>query len=158
MQVRAVAAISVMTPLIMVMTMLIRVPIPATQGYFNFGDSAVILVSMLFGSYVGLVAGGLGSALADVLSNYTFYAPITFVAKGLEGLVVGVAFGRLKERSRLLSYLCGPVGGVFMISSYFVFDYVFYGLGGALSELPFNIFQVIFGSIIAYVLYNLVHP
>jgi uncharacterized membrane protein len=113
---------------------------------------------MLFGPYVGFVSGGLGSALADVLSNYTFYAPITFAAKGLEGFVVAVAFERLRKRSRLLSYSCGPIGGLFMISSYFVFEYVFFGLGGALSELPFNVLQAVFGSAIAYILYGLVHP
>lgn len=138
--------------------MLIRVPIPATQGYFNFGDAAVILVSMLFGPYVGLIAGGVGSSLADIISGFSNYALVTLFAKGMEGLVAGAIFRRLHKKSRFLFYLSGPVGGLLMISSYFVFESYFFSLGNALVELPLNILQVVLGSIISYMLYALVYP
>ncbi len=158
MQVRTLALVSVMIPLVTVMTIIFKIPIPATQGYFNFGDAGVILVSMLFGPYVGLITGGLGSSLADILSGYSFYAPVTFVAKGIEGLIVGLIFMRFYKESKLLAYSSGPLGGFFMIASYFVFESYFFAIGGALAELPWNILQALLGSVIAYTLYNVVHP
>ena len=158
MQVRSLALVSVMIPLVTVMTIIFKIPIPATQGYFNFGDAGVILVSMLFGPYVGLITGGLGSSLADILSGYSFYAPVTLLAKGTEGLLVGIIFTKFYKRSSLLAYTSGPIGGLFMISSYFIFEGYFFGIGGALGELPWNILQALFGSAIAYSLYKLLHP
>ena len=158
MQVRTLALVSVMIPLVTVMTMIFKIPIPVTQGYFNFGDAGVILVSMLFGPYVGLIAGGLGSSLADILSGYSFYAPATFLAKGIEGFIVGMIFTKLYKKSRLLAYTSGPVGGLFMICSYFVFESYFFSIANALVELPWNILQALFGSAIAYSLYKLLHP
>jgi len=158
MRVRTLALVSVMIPLVTVMTMVFRIPIPATQGYFNFGDAGVILLSMLFGPYVGLITGGLGSSLADILSGYSFYAPVTFLAKGIEGFIVGMIFAKLYKKSRILAYTSGPVGGLFMICSYFVFESYFFSIGNALVELPWNILQALFGSVIAYSLYKLLYP
>jgi len=50
-----------------VATMLIRIPHPLTKGYINIGDAAVIAVAMVLGKRLGWLAGGLGSALADLL-------------------------------------------------------------------------------------------
>jgi len=158
MKVRTIASISIMIPLVTVLTMLIRIPIPATQGYFNFGDAAVILVSLLFGPYVGLIAGGVGSSLADIISGFPNYALVTLLAKGMEGYVAGVIFRRLQKKSRFIFYLCGPIGGLFMISSYFIYESYFFSFGNALVELPLNILQVVLGSIISYTLYALVYP
>ena len=158
MRVRTVALVSVMIPLVTVITMFFRIPIPATEGYFNFGDSAVILVSMLLGPYVGLLAGGLGSSLADIISGYAFYAPATFVAKSLEGFIVGTIFAKFYKKSKPVAYMSGPIGGVFMILSYFSFESYFLGVVAALVELPLNVLQALLGSAIAYLLYNLVHP
>jgi uncharacterized membrane protein len=158
MNVKTVALVSVMIPLVTVMTMVFRIPVPATQGYFNFGDSGVILVSMLFGPYVGLISGGLGSSLADILSGYSFYAPITFLAKGVEGFIVGVIFTGFHKRSKLLAYASGPLGGLFMVSSYFFFQTYFFGIGGALAELPWNVLQALLGSAIAYAVHRFVYP
>ena len=79
----------------------------------------VILTGMLYGSYVGLIAGGIGSSLADILSGYYAYAPVT-LAKGLEGFIVGIIFTRFRAKSRLLAYSCGIIGGLFMVLSYFL--------------------------------------
>ncbi len=158
MDVRKLALVCVMIPLVTVMTIIFKIPIPATQGYFNFGDAGVILFGMLFGPYVGLITGGLGSSLADLLSGYAFYAPVTLLAKGVEGLIVGTIFMKFRNRSRILAYTSGPVGGIFMISSYFIFEDIFFGLGGALSELPWNILQILLGSVIAYSLFRVIYP
>jgi uncharacterized membrane protein len=53
------------TTLVTASTLLIRIPVPATLGYINLGDAAVIMAALLFGPRTGLIAGEIGSALAD---------------------------------------------------------------------------------------------
>lgn len=72
------------------LTFIFRIPIPATGGYFNFGDVAVIFCGLFLGKKWGAIAGGIGSAFADLLGGFYIFIPITLVAKGLEGFLAGV--------------------------------------------------------------------
>src|SRR5512137_2347312 len=83
----SVAITAVMTAVTTVVTMLVRVPIPATSGYFNFCDVLVYFTAFAFGPWVGLVAGGVGPALADLLGGYGAFAPLTLLAHGAQGLL-----------------------------------------------------------------------
>ncbi|GAG86716.1 unnamed protein product [marine sediment metagenome] len=71
-----------------ILTFIVPITIPATQGYINLGDIGVMISGLLFGPIIGGIAGGFGSALADL-----FIAPIyaipTLIIKGLEGFLVG---------------------------------------------------------------------
>lgn len=58
-----------------VATNIIHVPIPATDGFINLGDCVVLLGAFLLGPVYGAAAGGIGSALADILSGYAVFAP-----------------------------------------------------------------------------------
>ncbi len=69
--------------LVAVCTMVFQIPVSATQGYVHLGDSMILLVGVFFGARYGMVAGGIGSALADVLSGYSHWAPFTLIIKGL---------------------------------------------------------------------------
>ena len=80
---------AMMAALVCVATVAFQVYIPETHGYFNIGEVAVYISAILFGPVVGGVAGGFGSALADIITGYGYYAPGTFVIKGFEGLIVG---------------------------------------------------------------------
>lgn len=158
MKAKGVAFLSMMTPLVTIMTIIVRFPIPATQGYFNFGDSMVILTGIMFGPHIGFLAGGIGSSLADIISGYPHYAPITLLAKGGEGAIVGTLFKRFSQRSKTLGYLSGLVGGTFMIVTYFVFELSFFGLGAALIEIPWNILQCTLGTVVAYMVHLILEP
>jgi len=72
-------------------TSALTVNIPATRGYFNLGDMMVYTAAVLTGPLVGALAGGIGSAISDVLLSPAF-APGTLVIKGLEGLTVGYLY------------------------------------------------------------------
>ena len=88
-----------------VVTMFLKVPLPASQGYFNLGEAVIYLVAFLFGAPAAALAGGVGAALADLWGGYYFYAPVTLIVKGLEGWVVG----RLAPRSKVLAVFCGAL-------------------------------------------------
>ncbi|MGH2436917.1 MAG: ECF transporter S component, partial [bacterium] len=96
MRTRELTVLALLIALTTAATMVIRIPVPATQGYLNLGDSMVYVSALLFGPLAGLVAGGIGSALADWLGGYAQFALYTLVIKGLEGLLVGlIAWGVL---------------------------------------------------------------
>ena len=70
-----------------VATMSIRIPTPGTGGYIHPGDAIVILAGIILGPVYGMLAGGIGSALSDLIGGYFVYVPITLVIKGLVALL-----------------------------------------------------------------------
>ena len=81
-----------------VMTMIVKIPVPATGGYVNLGDSVVLLAGWVLGPMYGGAAAGLGSMLADLVSGYPLYAPGTFVINAWRS-VPGQYSGRQPEKS-----------------------------------------------------------
>ena len=74
-----------------VATMIIHIPSPI-GGYFNLGDCMVLLSAFVLGPVWGTAAGGIGSALADVICGYFVYAPGTLVIKALMGLLAALGY------------------------------------------------------------------
>jgi len=147
-----VALVAMLIAVTAVFTLLIRIPVPATQGYFNFSDVAIVFASLAFGPWVGLVAGGVGTGLADVVGGYAQWAPLSLLAHGLEGLAIGM----LARRRTLPHMLVGwAAGSVIMIGLYY--------LGSALvlvgdwtvplAEMPINLVQAAVGALVGIPLY-----
>ncbi|PCN50929.1 hypothetical protein B6U99_01995 [Candidatus Geothermarchaeota archaeon ex4572_27] len=90
-----VAMAAIMTVIVYLFTVIFSLYIPQTKGFFNFGEVGVYIAATIGGPIVGLVAGGVGSALADITLGYAYYAPGTLVIKAVEGLIVGLLYGRL---------------------------------------------------------------
>ena len=55
--VRSLTLAAMFTVLVNVATMAIHVPVPATQGIINLGDSMIFLTGLLAGPGMGAVAG-----------------------------------------------------------------------------------------------------
>ncbi|MGH2454510.1 MAG: ECF transporter S component [bacterium] len=87
---REIALTGLMAALTLVVTRAFIIPIPQTKGFFNVGETAIYMAALLFGPRVGALAGGIGSALADLSLGYASFAPFTLVIKGVEGYVVGL--------------------------------------------------------------------
>lgn len=142
-------------------TMLIRIPVPATQGYIHLGDSMLILSVITLGWKKGAIAGGLGQALADLLSGYAMFAPITLVVKILMGLLIGLAIEyylkNVNEDSHVKKYFSAGIlyvlSGFVMVGGYYIAETFMYGsLIIPLAEVPANIIQFFGGSVIAMAL------
>lgn len=148
-EVRHIVLTGVMIALVAVFTLAVRVPFAPTRGYFNFSDVAVFLTSFAFGPWIGLVAGGVGTALADLAGGYTLYAPLTFLAHGLQGLVAGTIAGRHRGLGRMILGWAG--GAVVMLTLYFLGEAFIFrmGVGPALTEaVTINLPQVLVGGIL----------
>jgi uncharacterized membrane protein len=137
---------AVFTALVAATTIAVRIPVPATGGYINVGDAVVFAAALSLGWLVGGAAGGLGSAIADMV-GYPVFAPFTLVIKGLEGLVAGGIADGVSTRRDLLAW---GLGSVIMVAGYFLSEAYLMRLGvaAALVEVPGNIAQVAFGGLI----------
>jgi uncharacterized membrane protein len=98
---------ALMAALCCVLTMVFQIYVPATQGYFNFGEVGVYISALLFGPIVGALAGGIGSMLADIFLGFPHYAFPTLIIKGAEGFLVGYLSFNIGDRfsSKRLRYL-----------------------------------------------------
>lgn len=149
---REIALTAVMTAVTAVVTMITGsfVPFPATGGYLNLGDSMVMLSGLLFGASLGGFAGGVGSALSDVLLGYGYFAPLTLFIKGTEGFLTGL-IGNSKSLSRKVAGVVA--GSTAMLAGYFLVETPLKGMGAALGELvAINSIQVTVGGIVSLAL------
>ena len=138
---------AVFSALVAISTSIFQIPIPATGGYINVGDAMIFTTALLFGPLIGGAAGGIGSAIGDLILGYASFAPYTFVVKGLEGLIAGyVSDGETLTRDILAWVVSSSV----MVSGYFLMEAYVMGIGpvSAFVEVPGNIFQVVFGGVI----------
>jgi uncharacterized membrane protein len=150
MKIREFALLALFIALVAVSTMIVRVPIPQTNGYLNLGDSMVLLAALFFGPVGGFIAGGIGSALADILGGYPQWAPWTLFIKGIEALlVVGLALllrlGRERVTWKLVACFC--IATSWMVLGYFGAETIMYDQKAALAEVPANLLQAA-GSVI----------
>ena len=153
-----VGVTAVLTALAALGTMVIRVPVPATTGYFNIGDIFVILAGLWLGPIGGLTVGALGPTIADAV-GFPVFIPATMITKGLEGLLVGILSGSLNP-STFRKVFAAAVGGVTIVVGYFVFEAFVYPwlglympafnittLGAAIVEVAPNLVQAIVGAV-----------
>jgi uncharacterized membrane protein len=137
-------------------TMVIKIPTPGTGGYIHPGDSIVILSGIFLGPVYGALSASIGSAMADVIGGYFFYAPATFLIKGFTALLCGYVY-QFVSRSHKSRYpavfLCGLIDTAVISGGYYIFEIFFYGVKGALVSIPANLIQGASGLILAMILY-----
>jgi len=138
-----------------VATMVIQIPSPM-NGYVNLGDCFVLLAGWILGPFYGLFAAGIGSCLADILTGYVYYAPATFLIKGLMAMICAYICQN-KGASVGKRVASGIVAEIVMIAGYFLFAAVFLGNGlAAAASIPGNVIQGIVGVAAAAVLYAMI--
>ncbi len=141
-------------------TLIIRIPIPVTGGYFNLGDTFVMAAGLLYGPLVGGLVGMIGPAAADAV-GFPQFILATAVVKAIEGFAVGLI--GWKGRSALRS-IAGLVAGIgILVAGYYIFEAAiypamataipFFGVTdakAALAEIPPNLLQGVLSAIVAY--------
>ena len=144
---------ALMASMACVATMVIKIPIPATGGYINLGDSIVLLSGVVLGPVYGGLAAGLGSALADLLGAYVAFAPATFIIKALMAVVTGLII-RTNPQKHIVNFVFASlISEIIMILSYFAFEATIMGYGlAAAGAIPGNAIQGTAGIVIAAML------
>ena len=126
-----------------------------TVGYFNLGDIGIILTGYLLGGFSGMIAGGLGAALADLSSGFIIFAPVTLIVKGIEGYLLGILLK--KYRTKIKAFVSIAICMGFMLVGYFIaeafilgiFDKTF-GIAVALSDSLSTLIQAVVSTIVGY--------
>lgn len=93
-QTELIVMIALFSALITVMTAFIKIPTPL--GYIHIGDAFIFAAAMLLGPYAAIPAM-IGSGLADFITAYFMYIPVTILIKGLMGLLSGFVLARKKR-------------------------------------------------------------
>lgn len=133
-------------------TMVIQIPIPF--GYMHLGNCCILLVSLFLGPASGGLAGGIGSALADLLTGYPQWILPTLLIKGVMGFTTA-AVARCKKgvpRMASLRTLAGSLTGILiMVGGYTLAGGILYGsLAAGLAQLPGLAFEGIVGLVLFY--------
>ncbi len=142
--VRGLVTTAVFAAMVALATMVIQIPTPGTEGFVNVGDTIIFVGAALFGGQFGLLIGGVGSALADLLSGYGHWAPWTLIIKGIEGLVAGwLAHAALRRSGTGVQMVVGlAIAGLWMVVGYFLASWIIYGnVLVAGSGVPANLLQ-----------------
>ena len=142
---------ALMTAMVTVLTLIVRFPTPATGGYIHLGDIAVLGAPFLLGPLCGMLAAGVGTALADLLTGCFYYIPGSLLIKSLTALTAWGVFSLLTAKTprRLaLKRTAGCLAGeTVMTAGYFGYAAVLLGKGwAAIATLPANILQGLVGT------------
>ncbi len=155
---RKLALVGIMTALVLAMT---RSAVPNGIGYNHLGDVAIFFTSFAFGPWAGMIAGGIGTALADLLSGeYAAFAPLSLLVHGLQGFVAGWIYLKRPDNTGLI--LGVVVGGVIIVGGYFLGEALvpLWGVGDAVGELLPNTVQALIGAVgaVVYVAVKRAYP
>jgi len=146
----------------------IQIQIPAIVGVtrFHLGNVMCALSGILLGPWWGGLASGVGSALFDLFNPlYISDVPITFITKGLYGMISGLVFFRgFKRRSNygteVVASLCGAVtyGVLYLAKKFFLDSLLVAGMEPAaawlvvIEKIPSTVFNAAVAVIFAPIL------
>ncbi len=125
---KALTTMALCVALVLLATAVLQIPIPL--GYANLGDAVILILAIYFGPKTGAVAGGLGSALADLILFPAWALP-TLIIKGAMGLICGVIAGGSTTRKRptrqLRTLLACIIATAEVVLGYFAGGSILYG-------------------------------
>lgn len=129
---------ALMAAVICVMTMIVQIPIPL--GYAHLGDAFILLTAAFLGKREGIWAGGIGSAMADLLTGYTQWVIPTLIIKAVLALIAGLLMYDSEGNFRLFSIrntAAAILSMAWMVFGYVVVGGVLYGsMAAGLASAP----------------------
>lgn len=130
----------------------IKLPISVNGGLIHLGTAMLFIASILFGPKKGALAGAIGMGLFDLVGGWLIWAPITIVARGLQGYIVGkISWSNGKKGTSLgLNIVATIVSTPIMIAVYYFGEVIIYGNWIVpLTSIPGDLLQSVIGILIA---------
>lgn len=135
-----------------VSTMAIQIPIPL--GYMHLGNCCILLISVFFDITTGTLAGGVGSAMADLLSGYPQWIIPTLIIKGIMGYTIARVSKKDGKRVTFISFrtfLAATLGILIMIVGYTIFGAILYGsIASGVAQVPGLTLEGVLGMVLFY--------
>lgn len=107
--------------ILLAVTLIFKVPI-GNLGYLNVCDFVIMTVCMYMEPGAGMLYASTATALADIMLGYGYFAPYTFVIRGLQGWFIGY----LAKRNVRKRYII-MIAEVIMLLGYGITYMVMYG-------------------------------
>ncbi|GMA69020.1 membrane protein [Leuconostoc litchii] len=146
---KQLAILSVIIAFNVALSYVIKIPVPATNGFVNLVEAGIFLAAILGGARSGLIVGGLSGLLLDLLAGYPQWMIFSLVIHGLEGLIVGY-FG---YQRRPISQAVGLIiGSIIMIIGYVLAGAFLYNWTAGFASIIGNVAQSVMGLIVAIIL------
>lgn len=126
----------------------IKLPIAANGGLIHLGNIPLFVAAIVFGWKTGMIAGGIGMALFDMLSGFwATWAPFTLIIAGLMGFTVGKITE--KKQSYVRNVVAILAAMIIKIVGYYIAEGIIYGnFIAPAKSIPGNIVQVGVAAII----------
>jgi uncharacterized membrane protein len=106
----------------------INVPLFGPQGgLIHLGYVALFPIAIVYGRYLGMIAGGVGMALFDILSGWSAWAPGTFLIVGLIGYIVGLLTTGKPGMLQIVGAMV--TGSLISVAGYFFYNAFIMGFG-----------------------------
>ncbi len=121
------------------------IKIPLIVGYLNIGDCFVLLLGWIVGGVWGMIGASIGAGLADLLSGYAVYVPVTVIVKAIMALIAFLGYKIVEKKSKkflIVGYIVsGVVAELIMVFGYYLFESVLYGFATAGVAMVGNLIQ-----------------
>ena len=147
----AITAICLVLVYVFTAVVNIRLPFAPNGGLVHLGNVPLFVAAILFGKRTGMIAGGIGMGLFDLLSGWTLGAPFTRVIVGCMGFVVGAITEKRKNMGFIVLALIAACA--IKIVGYYFAEVVIYGNWVVpFTSIPGNLIQIGVAAVITLII------
>ncbi len=138
----SVLRLAIYTAFVFIATIVLQIYTPATRGYFNLGEASIYSIAYIATPLVTGLAAGVGSALADLVTGYWYFAPGTLIIKFCEGFIVSYLMSRFSKlkitQLKVLSIATSVAAGILISLA----GILLWTGSVELSSVPINVFNI----------------
>lgn len=130
----------------------IKLPIKANGGLVHLGTAMLFIIAILFGPKKGAIAGAVGMGLFDFVGGWLIWVPITVVARGVQGLIVGkIAWANGRQGDNFFYNIVAMVVSVPpMMAVYYIGEvFLYHNWLAPLASMPGDLVQNVLGLAVA---------
>lgn len=149
-----IAYTAMLTALVIATGFIPYIVTPAGKIYWV--DGMVLIAAYLMDPLAAFIAGGIGSLLYDVFASPSMMVP-SLLIHGLQGAVVSALLhfvlpDKFKKYEWLKALAASLAGAVIVVTGYYIYRVIVYGMPTAVASIPRNVLQEAIGIAIAMVI------
>ena len=148
----AITAICLVLVYVFTAVVNIRLPFAPNGGLVHLGNVPLFVAAILFGKRTGMIAGGIGMGLFDLLSGWTLWAPFTLIIVGIMGFTVGKLTEDPRHQNMKWYVIAIAAACVIKVVGYYIAEVIIYGNPLApVSSILGNLVQIGVAAVIVLV-------
>ncbi len=138
--------------LIFLFTWVVRVPGPISGGLVHMGNVPFFVASIVYGPYIGAIAGAIGMGMFDIFSGYIAWAPITVITCLIMGYVLGNVTKRFNTKNLIIGFVLMVV--IKVLGYYFGEVIMYKSFVAPFASIPGNIVQILLSAVVVFIIIN----